>query len=200
MKYNSNDQWNPEVGKTNAEINLKNVEHTIEDLEMENKKILVCGRGSRNHPKFTPRFSVPTVDIDSDLYVSVDMSPANALAVKRRGKYALAIIVDPSVSKKVKELGGEVYWFTPEYLDVNMPKINAGKFPFDNSGLAAISIASYLKADNILISGIKLDGKYTMFKEGKEIIFNELKSKGVKIYSLDGALSKKITVERWNKL
>tara|TARA_Y100000817_G_scaffold292612_1_gene264962 strand:+ start:16 stop:618 length:603 start_codon:yes stop_codon:yes gene_type:complete len=200
MKYNPNNHWNPEVGRTNSEINLKNVEKTIEELRFNSEKILVCGRGVKTHPEFSPRFSVPTVDIDSELYVSVDMSPANALAIKRSGKYALSLIVDPSVPIKIKELGGQVYWFSPEYLDLGIPKINAGKFPYDNSGLAAISIAAFLNAQKILISGIKLDGKYKMFKDGGKKIFEELKNSGKKIYSLDGILAEKISYNYWKEI
>jgi len=200
MNYDPTDQWNPDLSKYNSEINIKDVECTIDDLKFNQNKVLVCGRGAKNHPKFFPRFSVPTVNIDSDVYVSVDMSPDNSLAIRRKGSYALATNVDPLVPKRVNDLGGSVYWFSPDYLNYGIPKLVCGKHPYDNSGLAAISLASYLNAKQILISGIKLDGKYTIFSEGKDIVFNNLNKNGTKIYSTDGILADKITFELWEKL
>lgn len=200
MKFDPNNQWNSEVGKTNAEVNIKNIECTIDDLELYEEKIMVCGRAVSSHPKFYPRFSVPTADIDSELYVTVDMSPDNSKIIKRKGNYALSIIVDPSVPKKILELSGKIYWFSPHYLDYSMPRIISGKFPKDNSGLAAIAMASYLKAKFILLSGIKLNGLYTQFLEGKNLVFENITRRGLEIFSLDGVLAKKITIEEWYDL
>ena len=56
--------WNPKFYK-NAEINIKKVKSTINDLDFNYNKIMVCGRGTDSHPNFHPRFSTTSAGIDS---------------------------------------------------------------------------------------------------------------------------------------
>ena len=103
--------------------------------------------------------------------------------------------------QKIENVGGKIFWFSPEYLDNELPKIVAGKFPKENSGLATISLASFFGVKKILISGINFSGKiYEQFLGGKEIVFSNLLNNGVEIFSLDGILAEKITFEKWCKI
>ena len=100
--------------------------------------------------------------------------------------------------QKIKNFGGEIFWFSPDYLENDLPKITSGKFPRENSGLATISLANFFGAKKILLSGINLSGeKYEQFMDGKEIVFSEIQENGAKIFSLDGILAEKIAFERW---
>lgn len=200
MAIDYNNYWDERIYKKNSEINIKSLEYTIDDIRFETKKVLVCGRGSISHPNFHPRFSTPTTNIDSELYVTVDHDPLYTKYITRQGNYALSVIVDPKVPKKILRLGGKIFWFAPEYLDLDIPKIISGKFPRGNSGLAAIMLASYLNVKYILLSGIKLDGQYSQFMEGKDLVFNLIKNSGTSIFSLDGILCEQINYSEWCKL
>jgi hypothetical protein len=200
LTLNPNDYWRPDIYEKNSAINIKNVEYTISDIKIELKKVLICGRGESSHPDFRPRFSTPTTNIESDFYVTVDHDPKYIQYITRKGNYALALIVDPAVPKKILKLGGKIFWFAPEYLDLNIPKITIGKFPRGNSGLATMMISSFLGAKNILLSGIKLTLDYSQFLEGKEIVFEKIRSNHTKLYSLDGILCEQISFEDWCKL
>ena len=194
------DNISPELVKIYSEINIKNVKNTIDDLSFNTKKILVCGRGENTHPEFTPRFATPSTMMKSDLYVTVDHHPPKKEYFTRPGKYALSLIVHPDVPKKILELGGEIFWFSPQYLKNNLPKIRSGVLTSDNSGLAAISLASYFKAKNILLSGIKLSGRYQKFQKSKKLVFEFIYENNVEIFSLDGELGEKISIEEWYKI
>ena len=117
----------------------------------------------------------------------------------KKGNYALSLIVHPDVPKKILELNGEIFWFSPQYLKNDLPKIISGVITMDNSGLASISLSSYFNAKSILLSGVKLTGLYAKFLEGKKLVFeNALKNK-TKIFSLDGVLATKTTFDDWCK-
>ena len=190
--------WNPINLYKNAETNSKNVKFTINDLEINYDKIMVCGRGSHNHPNFCPRFSTTSTNIDSELYVLVDHTFYDKKLISRNGNYALSIIVHPLVAQKIESLGGKIFWFSPEYLKNDIPKIISGKFPKENSGLATISLASFFGAKKILLSGINFSNEiYEQFNIGKDIVFSNIRNKGVEIFSLDGILAKKITIKEW---
>jgi len=190
------DYWDTDVYRENAEKNIRYVDKTIADLKFKNKKILVCGRGTTTHPNFLPRFSTPTTNIDSNLYVTVDHSPSYARFITRKGNYAICLIVNPEIPKKILELGGDIYWFSPEYLDYKIPKIFFGK----NSGLAAIALSSYFGAKYVLISGIILTGQYNQFSNGAKLVFEQINKQGTKIFSLEGNLVENITFKKWCNL
>lgn len=192
--------WNSDIYKINSETNLKNVQYTIDDLDISGKKIMICGKGSSSHPNFFPRFSTPSTNMDSNLYVLVDHTKGPLKVVTRKGDYALSLVVDPLVAKKILNLGGKIFWFSPEYIKCNLPKIISGKFPIGNSGLAAISIAAHLKTQFILLSGIKLTGKYQQFIESKEVVFKNISESNTRIFSLDGVLTEKISLTEWRDL
>ena len=84
--------WNPKFYK-NAEINIKKVKSTINDLDFNYNKIMVCGRGTDSHPNFHPRFSTTSADIESELHVLVDHTFLHKEYIKRNGNYALSLIV-----------------------------------------------------------------------------------------------------------
>jgi hypothetical protein len=184
----------------NSEININNVKYTINDFSLDSKKILVCGRGESIHPEFHPRFSTPTTNIDSELYITVDHDPRYAQYVTKKGNYALSLIVDPKVPEKILELGGKIFWFSPEFINLGITQITCGQFPRGNSGLASIMLASFLGAKHILISGIKLDGQYSQFMSGKKIVFDLVKKNKTNLYSMDGILCEKITYQQWCEL
>jgi len=192
--------WDTSILRKNAEANIKELKTTIDDFELDENKVMVCGRGKDSHHDFRPRFSTPTVDIDSELYVTVDHSPFYSKHITRKGNYALCLIVDPKVPKKITSLGGTIYWFSPNYFDYDIPKITFGKGIIGNSGLASIVLASYFGAEFVLLSGIKLTGRYSQYLEGKEIVFRELKKRNVKIFSLDGILTEKISYKDWDSI
>ena len=200
MKLDPNNYWNTEIYEKNASVNIKQVKKTIADIQFNEEKVLICGRGESPHPDFYPRFSTPTTNIDSTFYVTVDHHPSYAQYITKKGSYALSLIVDPIISKKINDLGGKIFWFSHDFLDYDLPKIISGKFPRGNSGLSAISLASYLDVKFILLSGIKLSGDYAQFLEGKELVFDYLSKKGTKIFSLDGLLAKKLSLEGWSIL
>ena len=188
------------VYRKNSEDNIPKIKQSIDDLEFDFDKIMVCGRGSDRHPDFHPRFSTTSTDIDSDLYVLVDHDISSLRWIKREGNYALSTIVHPSVVEKIEALGGKIFWFSPEYFDCDLPKIITGKYPRGNSGLATISLAAYFGVKNILLSGISFSEKmYDQFLEGKDMVFSNLKNDGVKLYSLDGILAEKIGFEEWSR-
>jgi len=193
------DNISPELVKIYSEINIKNVKNTIDDLSFNTKKILVCGRGENTHPEFTPRFATPSTMMKSDLYVTVDHHPPKKEYFTLSGKYALSLIVHPEVPKKILDLGGEIFWFSPQYLKNNLPKIIAGVHTNDNSGLAAISLAHYFHAKSILLSGIKLNDRYRKFLKNKELVFKPILEDNTKIFSLDGTLAEKISFLNWSK-
>ncbi|MDE1817926.1 MAG: hypothetical protein KGI19_04935 [Thaumarchaeota archaeon] len=197
---NSSDYWNDDLYEKNAETNIKIVKNTIDDIVFHSKKVMICGRGEKQHPDFSPRFSTPTTNIISDLYITVDHDPAYTEFITRKGDYALCLIVDPALPKKITELGCNIYWFCPDFMDYDIPKLSIGKFPRGNSGLAAISLASYFKTKFILLSGIKLTDHYTQFIEGQKLVFEQVRNSGSKIFSLDGTLAEQITIEKWHKL
>ena len=189
--------WNPKIYEKNANVNLTNIDFTINDLDINPKKILICGKGENTHPDFHPRFSTPSTNIDSELYVLVDHTKGPLNDISRKGKYALSVIVDPLVPKKILNLGGKIFWFSPEFVSCNLPKIISGEFPKFNSGLTAISLASFFTVKSILLSGIKLTGEYSQFLNGKDIVFRNILNSQTKIFSLDGILATKITFEKW---
>jgi len=192
--------WDKNLYAENSEINLAQVDKTIDDIRFDYKKVMICGRATDSHPNFAPRFSTPSADIQSDLYVIVDHKKSYQNNISRGGNYALSLIVHPEVVKKIIEIGGKVYWFSPDYLKNDLPKIIQGKFPVGNSGLTAVSIAAYKDARSILLSGINLTNEYSVFMDGKELIFSYVKNKLAKIYSTDGILAERITYEDWLKL
>lgn len=206
MKFDPTDYWNPLYYKINSEINIKRVEQTIDDFKINEKKIMICGRGESTHPDFFPRFSTPTTNIDSNLYVIVDHNPNYKNNIIRKGNYALSVIVDPKTGKKILEIGGKIFWFSHEILNNKLPKILSGKFPLYNSGLTAISIATYLNVKYILLSGIKFTGyssfgyPYNQFLDGMKMVIDNSTKHGTKIFSLDGLLAEKITYSKWCKL
>ncbi|CAI9832228.1 conserved hypothetical protein [Nitrosopumilaceae archaeon] len=171
---------------------MPGVGRTISDIRLNSKRALVCGRGSETHPGFRPRISTPTADIESDLYVTVDHSPDYVGYITRPGDYAISVIVDPAVPKKIAEVGGKIHWFAPSYMDLPVPRITAGKFPRENSGLACVALAVFLGAREVLLSGIRLSGRYAQFMEGKEIVFREASGAGVSLYSTDGVLCDRV--------
>ena len=185
--------------KIHSQENIKNVKNTISELLFNSKKILVCGRGEVTHPDFSPKFSTPSTMIKSDLYVTVDHHPPKNEYFTRSGKYALSLIVHPEVPEKILDLGGEIFWFSPQYLKNNLPKIIAGVHTNDNSGLAAISLAHYFHAKSILLSGIKLNDRYRKFLKNKELVFKPILEDNTKIFSLDGTLAEKISFLNWSK-
>ena len=193
--------WDSSNFYKNAEINSKNIKSTIKELNFDYEKIMVCGRASNNHPNFHPRFSTTSTDIESELYVLVDHTNFHKESINRNGNYALSIIVHPLVVQKIENLGGKIFWFSPQYIKNDLPKIISGKFPKDNSGLATISLASFFGAKKILLSGINLTNKiYEQFQAGKDIVFSNIYKNGGKIFSLDGVLADKISIDEWNKM
>lgn len=188
--------WETDIYLQNAQVNIKTVKYTIADLNFQSDKVVICGRGTDDHPNFRPRFSTPTTNIDSDLYVVVDHSPLYAKFINRSGNYALSLIVNPELSKKIISKGGIIYWFSTEYLEYNIPKIRFER----NSGLAAISLANYFHIKNVLLSGITLSGQYAEFFEGGKIIIKEVEERGTKVFATQGNLTKKITFSEWGKL
>ena len=199
MQFNPDDNITPELVKTYSDINIKNVKNTISDLSFDSEKILVCGKGEMTHPKFSPRFTTPSTMIESDLYVTVDHHPPKREYFTKSGKYALSLIVHPDVPKKILELNGKIFWFSPQYLKNDLPKIISGIITRDNSGLASISLANYFNAKSILLSGIKLTDSYTKFLEGKKLVFENTAKNKAEIFSLDGILATKITFDEWCK-
>lgn len=191
------DNITPEKIKEYAETNIKNIKKTICDLSFNSNKILICGRGEDTHPQFSPRFTTPSTMIESDLYVTVDHHPPKKEYFTKKGKYALSLIVHPDVPKKILDLGGDIFWFSPQYLNNNLPKIISGLYTMDNSGLAAISLANYFRANSILLSGIKLNNMYTKFLEGKDLVFKTILKNNCKIFSLDGIIATQITFNDW---
>jgi len=200
LKINYSDYWNPKIYEENVKINLKSVETSINDLNFNSKKFLVCGRGNNNHPNFIPTFSTPTTDIDSDLFCTVDHDPKYVDYITRKGNYALSLIVNPLIPKKILELGGKIFWFSPDYFKNDLPKINSGDFPIGNSGLTLFSLASFFDAKFILSSGITLTGEYSQFLPSKKLIFEQILQKNCKIHSLDGILSEQISFTTWCEL
>ena len=197
MESESVDNISSELVKLYSEINIKNVKNTIDDLLFDSKKILICGRAENTHPEFSPRFTTPSTMIKSDLYVTVDHHPPKKEYFTMAGKYALSLIVHPEVPKKILELGGEIFWFSPQYLKNDLPKIVAGILTNDNSGLAAISLAHYFKAESILLSGIKLNDTYQKFLKNKELVFEPILQSNTQIFSLDGTLAQQISFSDW---
>ena len=193
------DNITPEKIKTYSEINIKNVEKTIDDLEFTQEKILVCGRGASSHPKFNPRFTSPSTMIQADLYVTVDHHKPKKEYFTKKGNYAVSLITHPDIQKKILELNGKIFWFSPQYLKNDLPKITSGVITLDNSGLAAISLSSYFNAKSILLSGVKLTGLYAKFLEGKKLVFENASKNKTKIFSLDGVLAAKTTFDDWCK-
>ncbi|RZD43626.1 MAG: hypothetical protein CXT78_07955 [Thaumarchaeota archaeon] len=191
------DNITPENIKAHSEVNIKNIKKSIHDLSFDSEKILICGRGENIHPEFTPRFTTPSTMIESDLYVTVDHHPPKKEYFTKKGKYALSLIVHPDVPKKILELGGEIFWFSPQYLENDLPKIISGVYTMDNSGLSAISLANYFNANSILLSGIKLSNMYEKFLEGKDLVFQTILKNNSKIFSLDGILAEQITFDDW---
>ena len=193
--------WDPSDFYKNAEINSKKIKNTINDLEFNYDKIMVCGKATNNHPDFYPRFATTSIDIESELYVLVDHTFFAKKLIKRNGNYALSIIVHPLVVQKIESIGGQIFWFSPEYFENDLPKIISGKFPKENSGLATISLASFFGAKQILLSGINLSTKtYEQFLDGKDIVFSNIFNNDGKIFSLDGVLAEKISFDEWCKI
>ncbi|HMK32146.1 MAG TPA: hypothetical protein VK431_00815, partial [Nitrosopumilaceae archaeon] len=190
---NSPEYWNPLVYKKNAEENIMLVKETIDDIDFAERKVMICGRAIDTHPDFWPRFSTPTTNIDSNLYVIVDHDPGYKQYITRRGNYAICLIVHPYIPKKILELGGKIYWFSPDYMNYKIPKLSLGEVHRGNSGLAAINLASYLKAKFILLSGIRLSEKYEQFLLGKNLVFEQITQRGGKIFSLDGVIAEKLS-------
>ena len=200
LNFEHTDSVTSELIATHSEINIKNVEKTIDDLEFTQEKILVCGRGTSSHPEFNPRFATPSTMIQADLYVTVDHHKPKKEYFTKKGKYAVSLIAHPDIQKKILELNGEIFWFSPQYLKNDLPKIISGVITMDNSGLASISLASYFNAKSILLSGIKLTDSYTKFLEGRKLVFANASRNKSKIFSLDGVLATKTTFDEWSKL
>ena len=180
----------------NAKMNIKNVKHTIADLNFQSDKVVICGRGSGDHPDFRPRFSTPTTNIDSEIYVVVDHSPHYTRFINKTGNYALSLIVNPELPKKILSEGGKIYWFSTEYLEDDIPRIRFER----NSGIAAISLANYFHVKYVLLSGMTLDGQYAEFFEGGRSVIMEVESRGTKVFTIHGNLTKKITFNEWCQL
>lgn len=197
---NSPEYWNPKVYKKNAEENILMVKETIDDIDFAEHKVMVCGRAVDTHPDYKPRFSTPTTNIDSDLYVIADHDPGYKQYITRKGNYAVCLIVHPGIPKKILELGGKIYWFSPDYMNYKIPKLSLGETHRGNSGLAAINLASYLKAKFILLSGIRLSEKYEQFLLGKNLVFEQVAQRGSKVFSLDGVIAEKLSYPDWCKL
>ena len=107
----------------------------------------------------------------------------------------------PLIVQKIENLCGKIFWFSPEYLENDLPKITAGKYPKENSGLATISLASFFGAKKILLSGISFTNRiYEQFQGGKDVVFSNIRNNGGKIFSLDGILAEKISIEEWYRL
>ena len=193
------DSITPELVHTNSEVNIKNVEKTVNDLQFSEEKILVCGTGASSHPEFNPRFATPSAMIQADLYITVDHHKPKKEYFTKQGNYALSLIVHPDVPKKILELNGKIFWFSPQYLKNDLPKIISGVITMDNSGLASISLASYFNAKSILLSGIKLTDSYAKFLEGKKLVFENASKNKTRIFSLDGILATKTTFDEWCK-
>lgn len=192
--------WDVNQYLDNSRINLKQIEDTIDDIVLDYTKVVICGKATNLHPDFFPRFSTPSTNIQSELYVLVDHKKNSEENITRGGSYALSIIVHPDVAKKIRNLGGKIFWFSPDYLENDLPKISHGKYPIGNSGLTAVAIAAYKNIRNILLSGINLTNEYSVFMEGKDIIFLYVRNKETKIYSTDGILAEKISFEDWLKI
>ena len=175
------------------------MEKTVNDLQFSEEKILVCGTGASLHPKFNPRFVTPSAMIQADLYITVDHHKPKKEYFTKQGNYALSLIVHPDVPKKILELNGKIFWFSPQYLKNDLPKIISGVITMDNSGLASISLASYFNAKSILLSGIKLTDSYAKFLEGKKLVFENTSKNKTRIFSLDGILATKTTFDEWCK-
>lgn len=197
MEIDYNDYWNPKNFIENVESNEKNVENTIEDLPIFEQKVMICGRGETNHPNFHPRFSTPTTNLESELYVTTDHDPNYTQYINKKGLYALSLIVNPILEKKIKSVGGTIFWFSHNEIKSDVPNLLCGKFPRENSGLASISLAAFLGIKSILLSGIKFTGHYDQFIPGKELVFQSIKDQGTKIYSLDGLIAEKISYQSW---
>jgi hypothetical protein len=197
MDIDYNDYWNPEYFVDNIEDNKKNVENTINDLSISEKKIMLCGRGETQHPNFHPRFSTPTTNLESELYVTTDHDPNYVQYINKKGSYALSLIVNPVLPKKIKNLGGKIYWFSHKEIKSDVPVLLCGEFPKENSGLAAISLASHVGVKSILLSGIKFTDSYSQFLSGKELVFEQIKKQGTNIYSLDGLIAEQINFQKW---
>ncbi|MHA7733113.1 hypothetical protein [Nitrosopumilus sp. S6] len=190
--------WDPVVFEKNANENLKHIDLTINDFDFSQKKVMICGKGEYRHPEFHPRFSTPSTNIDSELYVLVDHTQGPLSNISKKGNYALSIIVDPKIPEKIQKLDGKIFWFSPTYIPCNLPKIISGEFPKFNSGLTCISLASFFNVELVLLSGIKLTGEYSQFLKGKDIVFKNIQK--TKIFSLDGILAKKISFDDWLSL
>jgi len=199
LNFEHTDSITHELIATHSEINIKNVEKTIDDLEFTQEKILVCGRGASSHPEFNPRFATPSTMIQADLYVTVDHHKPKKEYFTKKGNYAVSLIAHPDIQKKILELNGEIFWFSPQYLKNDLPKITSGVITLDNSGLASISLSSYFNAKSILLSGVKLTGLYAKFLEGKKLVFENASKNKTKIFSLDGVLAAKTTFDDWCK-
>ena len=180
MKIDYNNYWNPEYYIENAEINKKNVENTINDLCIFEKKVMICGIGEKFHPDYHPRFSTPTTNLESELYVITDHDLKYTQYINKKGSYALSLIVDPTLVEKIKNTRGTIYWFSTKEIQSNVPALLCGKFPRENSGLAAISLATFLGIKSILLSGIKFTGLYEQFLPGKEIVLQKIKKPRLK--------------------
>lgn len=197
MKIDYEDYWNPDYFLENSEVNKKNVENTIDDLTLSETKIMICGRGEKSHPNFHPRFTTPTTNLESELYVTTDHDPNYIDYIDKKGSYALSLIVDPLLAEKIKNIGGKIFWFSTKEIKSDIPNLLCGEFPRENSGLAIISLASYLGVESILLSGIKFTGSYDQFIPGKDMVIQQIQKQGVKIYSLDGLIASKISFHDW---
>ena len=69
MDFKPIDSITPELVNTHSEVNIKNVEKTVNDLQFSEEKILVCGTGASSHPEFNPRFVTPSAMI-KPIYIS----------------------------------------------------------------------------------------------------------------------------------
>lgn len=103
--------WDPSNFYKNAKINSEKIKNTIDDLEFNYDKIMVCGRATNNHPDFHPRFSTTSTDIESELYVLVDHTFSHKKSIKMSGNYALSIIVHPLTVQKIESVGGKYFGF-----------------------------------------------------------------------------------------
>ena len=158
---------------------------------------MICGRGEKLHPDFHPRFSTPTTNLESELYITTDHDPNYVDYINKKGVYALSLIVDPILAEKIRNIGGKIYWFSTMEIKSDIPNLLCGEFPKENSGLAAISLAAYLGIKSILLSGIKFTDSYDQFLTGKDMVFQKIQKQGVKIYSLDGLIASKISFDDW---
>ena len=108
-------------------------------------------------------------------------------------------MIEPTESESLEELDRFVDAMNSIYEEIM--EIKDGKYPKENSGLATISLALFFGAKKILLSGIIFTNKiYEKYQGGKDVVFANIHNNGGKIFSLDGNLAEKISIEEWYRL